>query len=112
MAPIEVPVMISGLMPFWTSVRMTPIWAKPRAAPPESASPIDTDLPRSISPTPVASSAALGPRERKFRFRRADEIIMIAGARDRPHRGGVELAVLDEMVVDINADHLSEHDVT
>src|SRR5258706_7511351 len=62
--------------------------------------------------TPVASSAALGPRERKFRFRRADEIIMIAGARDRPHRGGVELAVLDEIVVDINADHLSEHDVT
>src|SRR5262249_38338611 len=56
-------------------------------------------------------AAAFRARERKFRFRRPDEIIVIAGARDRPHRGGIELAVADEAVVDIDRDHLTEHDV-
>ena len=32
--------MTSGTMPWAASVRMTPIWAKPRAAPPPSASPM------------------------------------------------------------------------
>ena len=33
--------MMSGLMPFASRVRMTPIWAKPRAAPLPSTSPMD-----------------------------------------------------------------------
>ena len=33
--------MTSGTMPCAASVRITPIWAKPRAAPPPSASPMD-----------------------------------------------------------------------
>ena len=32
--------MTSGMMPWAASVRITPIWAKPRAAPPPSASPM------------------------------------------------------------------------
>ena len=32
--------MTSGTMPCAASVRITPIWAKPRAAPPPSASPM------------------------------------------------------------------------
>ncbi len=39
-APIEVPTMTLGTMPWAISVRTMPIWAKPRAAPPPSASPI------------------------------------------------------------------------
>jgi hypothetical protein len=39
-APIEVPTITSGTMPCADSVRSTPIWAKPRAAPPPSARPM------------------------------------------------------------------------
>ena len=40
-----------------------------------------------------------------------DGVVGIAAARDRLHRRGVEPAVLDEAVVDMDADHLAEHDV-
>src|ERR1700753_3410811 len=36
--PAEVPVTMSGWMPFSSSTSITPMWAKPRAAPPPSAS--------------------------------------------------------------------------
>ncbi len=35
--PAEVPVTMSGWMPFSSSTSITPMWAKPRAAPPPSA---------------------------------------------------------------------------
>src|SRR5260370_1273083 len=38
-------------------------------------------------------------------------ILVVAAARERLHRRGIEPAVLDEAVVDMDADHLSEHHV-
>ncbi len=38
--PAEVPVTMSGWMPFSSSTSITPMWAKPRAAPPPSARPM------------------------------------------------------------------------
>src|SRR5215510_4347200 len=39
-----------------------------------------------------------------------DKIIMIAGTHDRSHCGGVDQAVLDEALIDVNANHLAESD--
>ena len=39
-----------------------------------------------------------------------DKIVMIAGTHDRFHRGGVEQAVLDEALIDVNANDLAEGD--
>src|SRR5262247_3883376 len=39
-----------------------------------------------------------------------DGIVGIAAARYRLHRGGVEAAILDESVIDVDADHLPERD--
>ena len=54
--------MMSGLKPFATSVRMTPICAKPRAAPPPSASAIvgrfDTVSIRHVDYGPVPARSA------------------------------------------------------
>src|SRR5215208_2928669 len=41
-----------------------------------------------------------------------DRIVAVAAARDRLHRSSVEPAVLDEEVIDVDADHLPEYDVT
>ena len=41
-----------------------------------------------------------------------DGVVGITATRERLHRRGVETAVLDEAVVDVDADHLSEHDET
>ena len=56
-----------------------------------------------------ASSAARRALHRKPRLRHHGIIVVVAGALDRPHRAGVEEAVLDEALVDIDADHLAEH---
>src|SRR5690242_16981604 len=40
-----------------------------------------------------------------------DGVVGVAAARDRAHRGGIEAAILDEAIVDVDADHLSERDV-
>src|SRR5882672_10016 len=40
-----------------------------------------------------------------------DGIVGVAAARDRRHRRGIETAVFDETVVDVDADDLPEHDV-
>ena len=40
---IEVPVITSGMMPCFTNVRSTPIWAKPRAMPPPQLRPISNE---------------------------------------------------------------------
>src|SRR5262245_9667545 len=39
-----------------------------------------------------------------------DKIVMIAGPHDRFHRSGVEKSVLDEALVDVNANDLAEGD--
>src|SRR5262252_10021332 len=56
-------------------------------------------------------AAALWSGERELGLGRTHEIVMVAGARNRPHRRGVELAVLDEAVVDMHADDLPEHHI-
>src|SRR6266487_4413764 len=40
-----------------------------------------------------------------------DGVLVIAAARDRLHGGGIEQTVADEAIVDVHADHLSEHHV-
>ena len=152
--------MTSGSMPCASSVRITPIWAKPRAAPPPSASPMVGRSDGGARRSDVASAPRSPFRPRpwpsntKCPLRRRDDhaaaaaiqggcvvmvkarricddatcgdagaasqpppvrprhlehaldhgIFVVAAARDRLHRGGVEQAVLDEAVVDIDAD--------
>src|SRR6188474_3728073 len=167
-APIEVPTMTSGSMPFASRVRSTPIWAKPRAPPPPSASPMVgrtdaragasdvasaprspfrsrpwpsktkfalplpamitlrrrryktvaalslscgeggqraiADIAAELSRRPLAP--AFGPRHFEHRF--DHRVFVIAAARDRLHGGGIEAAVLDKAVVNVDADGLAE----
>src|SRR5262245_2570944 len=65
------------------------------------------------------SSGAIGPgaiglgkTQREARLRSRHEIVLIAGAGNRSHRGGVEQAVLEKAIVNVNADHLTEGDET
>src|SRR5215470_18843551 len=39
-----------------------------------------------------------------------DKVVMIAGAHDGSHCSGVEQPVLDETLIDVNANHLAEGD--
>src|SRR5262245_2403237 len=106
---------MSGTMLFCASTRSTPIWAKPRAAPPPSAIPMrgtggafgSRVASAARSPSPLTAlrirscSAILVPVSRSARALRTDHaelalddgIIVVAAACDRLHGGGVEQAV-------------------
>src|SRR5580700_7998465 len=55
-------------------------------------------------------NATLGKAKGKSGVFGRDEVILVARTRDRSHRGSVEQAVLYEALVDMNTDHLTEHD--
>src|SRR5580704_1564795 len=50
----------------------------------------------------------LGKFEKKARVGCRDKVLLITRARDRLHCAGIEEAVLNETLVDVNADHLTE----
>src|SRR5580704_636339 len=53
----------------------------------------------------------IGAAHRKSRLGRSDEILVIACSRDRIHCCRVQQAVLNEALVDMDADHLAKDDV-
>jgi len=63
-----------------------------------------------LMPSRWSGPASLGRRKENLVSGR-DEIVVIAGARDRAHRGGVQESVLNEAFVDVNANDLTEHHV-
>jgi hypothetical protein len=54
--------------------------------------------------------ATLGKAKGESRVFGRDEVILVSCARDRFHRGSVKQAVLYEALVDMNINHLAEHD--
>src|SRR5216683_5578241 len=62
--------------------------------------------------TSALNSAAAGRAAHgEAQFRRRAVVVVVAGAHDWPHGAGVEQAVTDEPLVDIDSDHLAEYHV-
>src|SRR5229473_2555225 len=71
------------------------------------AAPLDRSF---VGESRSALAAAAGRAAHgEAQLRRCAVVVVIAGAHDRPHRTGVEQAVPNEPLVDIDPDHLAEY---